>query len=310
MHAGDGGRGQELEERVAIAHRVEAVRGHRRESEILRQRLEVDREGGAGERRRAERQRVGARAAVAKSLAVTLQHKDVREQVVAEDDRLGPLQVRVARQRCLHRLGRARGERLLHAAEAGPDARDHLAQVEPLVERDLVVPGAPGVQLSPDVADQLLETPLDVRVDVLELGPEREGARGQLVPNGLEPLHDRVALRRRQEAGLREGLCPRDAAGDVMRPETTVEGERSGEALGGRIGAPGEAPAPELLGRRCGGGRGLALSGPRLHGNSAAMSSMIRRVTWSRTLRRPLAPSSEKQRAGPNLTPSGTRRGM
>ena len=156
MHAGDGGRRQELDQGVAIAHRVEAVRRDPGEAEILRERLQVDRERRAGERRGAQRHRVGARAAVAEPLAVALQHEDVREEVVTEDDGLGALQMRVARQRRLDRLGGARDERLLHPPQTGPDACDHLSEIETLVDRDLIVARASGVQLAADLADQFL----------------------------------------------------------------------------------------------------------------------------------------------------------
>src|SRR5436190_1053713 len=82
--------------------------------------------------------------------------------------------------------------------------------VPAFVDRDLVVAGTPGVQLAADLADQLLQSPLDVRVDVLELGAIREGARRELVPDGREPPHDRVALGGGQEPGSGEGLGPRD----------------------------------------------------------------------------------------------------
>src|SRR5262249_31735626 len=315
-HRGNRARRQELEHSVAVAHGIEAVRRDRGEAELLGERLEVDRKRGAGECRGAQRHGGGARAAVAEPVAVALQHEDVREQMVAEDDGLGALQMRVAGQRRLDRFGGARHERLLDAAQAHAYARHDLAQVQALVQGGLVVAGAPRVQLAADLADQLLKAPLDVGVDVLELEAEREGPGRQLVADRGEPPDDGVALGGGQEPGARERLGPRDAAGDVVRPESPVEGERSSELLGAWIGAGRETAAPELLRLRRAARRSRtapwsrALARPRLHGRSAAMSSMIRRVTWTRAFRRARKPSPAKQRAGPKRPPIGTRRGM
>ncbi len=181
---------------------------------------------------------------------------------MAQDDGLRALEVRVARQRRLDRLGGARDERFLDAPQAGTDPRDDLSEVQAFVDRDLVVAGAPGVQLAADLTDQLLKTPLDVHVDVLELRAVREGTRRQLVPDRGEPSHDRVALGGGQEPRPGEGLGPGDAPGDVVRPEPPIEGERPGEPLGGRIGALRESPAPELLRLRRVAPRRRALAGP------------------------------------------------
>src|SRR5262249_13140067 len=140
-------------------------------------------------------------------------------------------------------------------------------------------------------------------------GADGEGPRRQLVADGGEPPDDGAAPGGGQAPGPRERLGPRDAAGAVVRPEPPVEGERSGELLGGRIGAGREPAAPELLRLRRA-PRSRAPARPRLHGRSAAMSSMIRRVTRILALRRSWTPSPAKQRAGPKRTPIGTRRGM
>jgi hypothetical protein len=211
--------------------------------------------------------------------------------MVGEHDRLGPLQVRVPRHRRLHRLGGARQERLLGAAEAGHRLRDRGLHVETLVERDLVVARAPGVELAADLAHELDEPPLHVGVNVLELRAEGERPRGQLLAHRLQTLHQRVGLRRADEPCARERPRPGDAAHDVVRPEPLVEGERAGEAFGGGIGGLGEPPAPRLA-----------------HGNSAAMSSMMRWVMRERAVRS--CPSASKRRGGPKRTASGWRRGM
>ena len=117
MHAGDGGGGQVLEDVVAIAHRVEAVRRDGGEAEIAGERLAVDREGRAGERGGAERQHVGAGGAGGEPLAVALEHEHVGEQMVGEHDGLRALHVRVAGHRRVAMPLGARDQRRLHRAQ-------------------------------------------------------------------------------------------------------------------------------------------------------------------------------------------------
>jgi hypothetical protein len=218
VHAGDGGGGQILEDVVAIAHRVEAVERDGGEAEVASQRRAVDREGGAGQRRGAQRQHVGAGRAGGKPLAVALQHEDVGQQMVGQHDGLRALHVSVAGHRRVHRLGGTRHQGPLHGPEHLVGARGHVSEIESLVERDLVVARAPGVQLAADLAHQLQEPTLHVHVDVFELGPEGERAAGQLNPDGFQPGDDPVALGIGEQAGPRQRVGPRHAAHDVVGP--------------------------------------------------------------------------------------------
>src|SRR5438034_6218941 len=216
--------------------------------------------------------------------------------MVREHDGLGALQVRVPGQRRVDGFRGPRDEGFLHAPQPLVDARDYVLQIEAFVEGDLVVARAARVKLAGDVADQFLESPLDVHVDVFELGPERERTGRELAPDGLEAAHDRVALGGREEPGTAERLRPRDAARQVPGPEALVEGERSGEALRRRIGGAREAARPRLV------LPDPPASGPGRHESSAAMSSMIRWVTLCRAVRRRCAPSGRKRRGGPKRT--------
>jgi hypothetical protein len=79
VHAGDRRRREKLEHVVAVADRVQAVRGRRGEAEVASERLTVDRESGAGQRGGAEGHDVGAPRAVLEALAVALEHQHVRQ---------------------------------------------------------------------------------------------------------------------------------------------------------------------------------------------------------------------------------------
>ena len=65
---------------------------------------------------------------------------------------------------------------------------DDVAQIEPLVERDLIVAGAARVELAAHRPRQLDEPALDVHVDVFELPPEREAAALDLGADGCRAL--------------------------------------------------------------------------------------------------------------------------
>jgi hypothetical protein len=104
--------------------------------------------------------------------------------VVAEGHRLGGLQMGEAR----HRVGGicrgTIGQRAHDVGELRRQAVDRVAHPEAEVGRDLVVAAARGVQAAAGLADVFGEPRLDVHVDVLERGVEREAA-------GLDLVRDR-----------------------------------------------------------------------------------------------------------------------
>ena len=315
VHAEDRGVGEELHHEVAIGHRVHAVGAGRGEPEVARERLAVDREGGAREGGGAERHHVDARARVAEPPAIALEHEDVGEQVVGQQHRLGPLQVRVARHRRLAVPLGLRDERALHLDEARVHVVEDLSEIQALIQRDLVVAGAAGVELAAHRPHDLDEAPLHVHVDVLELAPERERAALQLPANPVEPRQQALQLRLGDQLGPRERARPCRAAGQVMGPQPPVEGQRRREGLGGRIGPFGEAPRPGLARGRAGGGheapaRPAAAAGAVGTRRSAAISAMMRRVTSSRSVRA-MGPRRARPKwiGSPNRTASGWRRG-
>ena len=193
------------------------------EAQRLGRHVPVDGKGGAGERGRAQRAFVEPRAGIREPAAVALEHLDIGQQMVAEGDGLGRLQMREARHRQVEmRLGLARqGE--LQGGERRVRAVDPVAHIELEVGRHLVVARAGRMQPPGRLADQLLEPALDVHVHVLERAREHE-------PPGLDLLEHLV------EAGvyLLEVLLGDDALGrqhggmrlggaDVLRRQSLVE---------------------------------------------------------------------------------------
>ena len=129
----------------------------------------------ARERARAERQPSGLALGEGEARAVAREHPEVREQVVAEIDGLGALQVRVAGHRPVDVLLGAREHDLPSAPRARCCAAAALlARVHREVGDDLVVARARRVQPPADRARDLGQAALDRHVDVLVLVLERE----------------------------------------------------------------------------------------------------------------------------------------
>ena len=143
---------------------------------------------------------------------------------MGEQHRLGPLEVRVAGHGGLAvPLGLVE-ERRLHGRQRRVEVAEHVPEVEALVEGDLVVARAAGVQLPAHGARDLDEAALDVHVDVFELPAEGEAAALELRAHGLEALVDGRALRGVDQPRALERARPRGAAADVVGPEPPVEG--------------------------------------------------------------------------------------
>src|SRR5262249_14120185 len=131
------------------------------------------------------------------------------------------------------------------------------AQVQALIERNLVVAGAPGMELAAHGADEFDESALDVHVDVFELLPEGESAVLELASHRLEAtqqgrqlvVFDEPCPPKRARPRRPKRARPRRAAFEVVGPQAAIEGERCGEGLGPRIGPPGEATGPRLVRR-------------------------------------------------------------
>ena len=246
MHPEDRAAGEKLEEKIPVAHRVQAVRRGALKAEVPGERLAVDGERRARQGSGPERQDVHPLEAIPEAFAVALEHEDIGEEVMGEEDRLGPLQVRVAGHGDPEVLFRPADQRGLDFPEPPVHPPDHVPKVEPLVERDLVVSRAAGVKLPRDGPDFLREPLLDVRVDVFEVGPERERPGGQLLAHVIQPPENLGQFLLGQEASPLEGAGPRPAPLQIVGPEPAVECERSGEAFGERVGRAGEAPPPEL----------------------------------------------------------------
>src|SRR5215831_15588792 len=163
---------------------------------------------------------------------------------MGEQHGLGTLKVRVAGHGRRAMPLRLIEEGRLHGDEGRVEVAEHFADVEALVEGELVVARAPRVELAPHGARELDEAALDVHVDILELAAESEAATLQLGAHQTQTVLDGPAFRLVDQSRTLEGAGPGDGAADVVRPEAAIEGEGGGERLRGGVGTRAEAPAP------------------------------------------------------------------
>ena len=245
----EGDRGQRLDHEVAVAHRVERVRGHAVEAELAR----PSPRGRADSRRPAsapgpERRHVQPAARIGQPAAVALDHLDVREQVMGEEDRLGGLDMRRAR------AGRPSPSR--SASPTSARSKSSERRVEPIdraprpqaqVRRDLVVARAAGVELAGQRPDPVGERRLEVEVDVLERRVPVEPARRRRRRRG-RPGRRRARRPRRRSAarpgrGRGRGRSSPRGRRRRARASTSIERVKSATRASSRFAEP-TAPDP------------------------------------------------------------------
>ena len=129
----------------------------------------VDGVGGARQRCGTQGGLVHARPAVHQAAVVPLQHFIPGQQVMAEGDRLGGLQVSEAGHDGVGVGGGQFNRTLLQAGQFRGDQVNGAAQVKPYVCGHLVVTGATGMQLLAGYADELGEPGFDVHVHIFQL---------------------------------------------------------------------------------------------------------------------------------------------
>ena len=210
---------------------------------------DVDRVARAGDRARPERQLVDLVEQQREPRMIAAERGGVREKEVRDEDRLRAAQVRVGRhQRVAGALGAGRQD--LHERDDRLLHRRHAAlQVQPQIDRDLLVARPAGVQPAAGVADARDQLALDERVHVLVVlgrGRVEERLVAAVRQHLLEPRLDRGRIRWTEHAGARERLRPRQAAAHVVLEQPAIEPERPPELEQRRVGISLEPSGPEM----------------------------------------------------------------
>ena len=154
--------------------------------------------------------------------------------MVGEQHRLRPLQVGVARH---HRLRVAAGQpqqRPLHPPQPGDGAVDGLFGIESEVEGYLVVARAGGMQPSGGLADELIQPPLDVHMQVFQGGVPGKFAVGDFRLDAPQPVGDAGGVLRADDAlaGQHPGVGQRP--GNILpeKPPVIVNGHGVSAEIG------------------------------------------------------------------------------
>ncbi len=164
------------------------------------------------------------------AIEIALEHPEVGEQVVAEVDRLGALQVRVTGHAPIGmRLGQF--DQLLHQrAEQAHRPLTAVADVEREVGRHLVVAGTPGVELAPHRPRNLGDPALDRHVYVLVVVEHLEAPFAKLDLDFIEGAQQLCQLLVGEHPSRPQGTCVRPRLPHVVRPEHHVEANRGVDA--------------------------------------------------------------------------------
>ena len=164
--------------------------------------------------------------------------------MVAEGDRLGPLEVGVARQNHgLVPLGQLAEDGQQLPQQFGELVRLP-AQIHPQIQRHLVVPGAGGVQLFPQVPQSLGQHLFHKHVDVLRRGVHGQRPGLQIPHNALQPRDQPFRFRRGQNPLRPQHLRMGHAAPDVLPEHPRIEADGGVEVVRRLGGLAAAAPGP------------------------------------------------------------------
>ena len=167
------------------------------------------------------------------------------------EHRLGPLQMRVARQNYIQVAAATPDESFLQIDQQAIHAVDGIANPKPQVGADLIVATAGCMQLAADIAQAVDQSLLDVHVHVFQLLTELEFARLDLALDLLQPCDDGAALFGREQTDAGQHLGMRDRPANVVCVEPSVETHALAEPLHASINSRCEhAAAAGRLGSR------------------------------------------------------------
>ena len=131
------------------------------------------------------------------------------------------------------------------------DQRDHVgdfvAQIEPQIERDLIVARARSMQFAPRLAGDRNQAALDRKMNVFIGDIELETTGLDLLLNLLETANDRAQLAGLQQSDFGEHPRMRDRSVNVVAIEPAIERQRRGEGLDFGQPTARESPANKIL---------------------------------------------------------------
>ena len=237
---------RQLHGEIAVGNAVQRVVGHAAHPQCVRHHLAVQRIGGGRQRAAAQRRHIHAGDRVVQPADVAQQHFGVRHQMVPKGDGLRPLQMGVARH---DRVCPAVGLLAQHADQLHqlrPQRRDRIFEIQPNVQRHLIVAAAPGVQPFARVADARGQFAFHKGVDVLGVRVNGQRAGSQIRSDRGQPVADGFAVRCRDNALLRQHCGVRHAAGNVLLCHAAVKRDGGVKVVGFLVKLLVEPSCPQL----------------------------------------------------------------
>ena len=140
---------------IAIADRIETVLTYPRKPELLRDSLAVEGDRRSSQRAGTEWQNIRSCIAITEAFSVAAESFNLRQQIMREKNWLSTLQVGITRHDNIDVLLRKIEQCGLQRAKSGTQLRNLCFDVEPQIERDLIVPAARGVKFRSRDANSL-----------------------------------------------------------------------------------------------------------------------------------------------------------
>ena len=154
VHAADGNGGEEFQREIPVRDRVQRIGHGLVEAQGFGGHVTVDRKGGAGQGRGAERRFIQPLPRIGETAAVASQHFDIGEQVMAEGDRLCRLQMGESGHDRIGMPFRLVKQHQLQPQQSLVEPVDGIADPQAQIGRYLIVARACRVQPSGGRADQ------------------------------------------------------------------------------------------------------------------------------------------------------------
>ena len=228
MHHQDGSEFQEGNDVVPVADGIEAVVVKLAEMQGLCHERLVKGIRRASQGASAEGHDIGHVPGIFQVDEVTGQHGKVGHKVVAEENRLSPLEMGIARHDDVAVLFRSLDQRFLELDQELGDGSDFTADIHVRIQSNLVVPTASSMQAFASFADGIGQSFFDVHVDVFQLNGEIEFSLFNLLENRLQALDDGVFIFLGDDALLGQHRRVGNATANIFSIHAAIE-------LNGRI---------------------------------------------------------------------------
>ena len=236
---------QGLGHEVPVGHGIQRVLEAGGEAQVSRHAVGIQRQRRPGQRAGTQRRHVSPVPGVHQPVDVAGQRPAVGQQVMGQEDRLGLLEVRVAREVGATRLVGPISQCGLERGDQAGQVGQFVEDPEPEVGGHLVVSAPAGVQPGPRFAGQLGDPPLDRSVDVLVGRHKGEGSVGQLSLRGIQRLEHRrgIGVGHEPDPGQHPDVGPR--TGHVLPEHPPVERQAVIQGLQGLTRSALEPTVPE-----------------------------------------------------------------